>query len=56
MGNINEEILMELKKEHKGLKEEHQELIDLVKIINEKLDKLVGIMEEAKIKTTNTIV
>jgi putative sterol carrier protein len=53
MEQINEEILKELKEEHKGLKEEHQEFIRLLKLTNDKLDKLVEIMEETRTKATD---
>ncbi len=36
------------------LKEEHKEFIKLLKITNQKLDKLVDIMENSKAKPTDS--
>lgn len=36
------------------LKEEHKEFIELLKITNQKLDKLVDIMENSKAKQTDS--
>jgi len=36
------------------LKEEHKEFIELLKITNQKLDKLVDIMENSKVKPTDS--
>lgn len=43
----NDDILQELK-------QEHQEFIELLKMTNQKLDKLVEIMEETKAKPTDS--
>jgi hypothetical protein len=37
------------------LKNEHQEFIELLKMTNQKLDKLIDIMEDTKAKPTDSV-
>ncbi len=46
--NIDEQTLKELQ-------QEHQEFLEQIKITNEKLDKIIQIMEESQAKPTDTV-
>jgi hypothetical protein len=51
---LEEQVLKQLKEDHKGLKEEHKDFIELLKETNKKLDRLVEIMEESRVKPTDS--